>query len=108
MMFKGLPVERVLAACFPRGPPNDALGRFFRQQHSDVVAAVRKAGYMIVKMTMDVIETQKKAEENQAASGRGAKFGEELKGGSFEAFFDGMTGLTGEPHPDLDRSSYIF
>jgi len=103
MMFKGLPVERVLAACFPRGPANDALGPFFRQQHIDVVAAVRKAGYMIVKMTMDVIETQKKAEENQTASGRGAKFGGELKGGSFEAFFEGVTGLTGEPHPDLDR-----
>jgi hypothetical protein len=103
MMFKGLPVERVLAACFPRGPANDALGPFFRQQHIDVVAAVRKAGYMIVKMTMDVIETQKKAEENQTASGRGAKFGGELKGGSFEAFFEGVTGLTGEPHPELDR-----
>ena len=102
MMFKGLPLERVLAACFLRGPANDALGPFFRQQHSDVVAAVRKAGYMIVKMTMDVIETQKKVEENQAASGRGAKFGEELKGGSFEAFLEGVTGLTGEPHPDLD------
>ena len=63
---------------------------------------------MIVKMTMDVIETQKKVEENQAASGRGAKFGEELKGGSFEAFFEGVTGLTGEPHPDLDRQSYVF
>jgi hypothetical protein len=103
MMFKGLPLERVLAACFPRGPANDALGPFFRQQHSDVVAAVRKAGYMIVKMTMDVIETQKKVEENQVASGRGAKFGEELKGKSFKAFFEGVTGLTGEPHPDLDR-----
>ena len=103
MMFKGLPLERVLAACFPRGPANDALGPFFRQQHSDVVAAVRKAGYMIVKMTMDVIETQKKAEENQAAFGRGAKFGGELKGRTFEAFFEGVTGRTGEPHPDPDR-----
>jgi hypothetical protein len=103
MLFKGLPVERVLAACFPRGPANDALGPFFRQVHSDVVAAVRKAGYMIVKMTMDVIETQKRAEKKQAASGRGAKFGGELQGASFEAFFKGVTGLTGEPHPDLDR-----
>jgi Ca2+-binding EF-hand superfamily protein len=103
MMFKGLPVERVLAACFPRGPPNDPLGPFFRQQHSDVVAAVRKAGVVIVKMTMDIIETQEKAEENQAASGSGAKFGAELTGRSFEAFFEGVTGLTGEPHPDLDR-----
>ncbi len=103
MMFKGLAVERALASCFPRGPANDALGPFFRQQHSDVVAAVRKAAYMIVKMTMDVIEAQRNADENQAASGRGAKFGGELKGKSFEAFFKGVTGLTGEPHPDLDR-----
>jgi hypothetical protein len=103
MMFKGLALERVLASCFPRGPANDALGPFFRQQHSDVVERVRKAAYMIVKMTMDVIETQKKDEEKQAASGRGAKFGGELKGGSFDDFFKGVTGLTGEPHPDPDR-----
>jgi hypothetical protein len=90
MMFKGLPVERVLAACFPRGPPNDALGPFFRQQHSDVVAAVRKAAFVIVKMTIDVIEKQKRAEKNQAACGRGAKVGGELKGGSVEAFFKGV------------------
>ena len=102
MMFKGLLVERVLASCFPRGPANDTLGPVFRLQHSDVVAVVHKAGYMIVKMTMDVIETQRKAEENQFASGRGAKVGGELKGGTFEAFFKGVTGLTGEPRPDLD------
>ncbi len=60
MMFKGLPLERVLASCFPRGPANDALGPFFRQQHSDVVAALRKAACMIAKMTMDVIDTQKR------------------------------------------------
>ena len=103
MMFKGLPLERVLASCFPRGPANDALGPFFRQQHSDVVAAVRKAAFVIVKVTMDVIDRQRKAVENQAASGRGAKFGGELKGKSFEAIFEGVTGLTGEPHPDPDR-----
>jgi hypothetical protein len=108
MMFKGLPLESVLASCFPRGPANDALGPFFRQQHSDVVAAVRKAAFLIVKVTMDVIDRQRKAVENQTASGRGAKFGGELKGGSFEAFFEGVTGLTGEPHPDLDRYSYVF
>ena len=58
---------------------------------------------MIIKMAMDVIETQKKAEENQAASGRGAKFGGELRGRPLEAFFKGVTGLTGDPHPDPDR-----
>ena len=42
-------------------------------------------------------------EEKQAASGRGAKFGGELKGRTFEAFFEGVTGRTGEPHPDPDR-----
>jgi hypothetical protein len=103
MMFKAIPFERVLASCFPRGPANDPLGPFFRQQHSDVVAAVRKAGFAIVKMTMDVIEMQKKAEENQTTSGSGAKFGGELKGRSLEAFFEGVTGLTGEPHPELER-----
>jgi hypothetical protein len=96
MMFKGLALESVLASCLEDRP-------FFRQQHSDLVAAVRKAAFVTVKMTMDVIETQKRAEKNQAACGRGAKFGGELKGGSVEAFFKGVTGLTGEPHPDLDR-----
>jgi hypothetical protein len=103
MMFKAIPFERVLASCFPRGPANDPLGPFFRQQQSDVVAAVRRAGFAIVKMTMDVIEMQKKAEENQTTSGSGAKFGGELKGRSLEAFFEGVTGLTGEPHPELER-----
>ena len=99
MVFKALPLHRVLASCFPRGAADDPLGPFFRQQHNDVVAAVHMAAHLIVLMTMDVMKKHNEAHASGAAGG--AKFGAELKGSEVEAFFEGITGIVGEPHPGV-------
>ena len=100
MMFKALPLHRVLASCFPKGAADDPLAPFFRQQYSDVVAAVHRAAHMMVLLTMDVIKKHNEADASQEAAG-GAKFGAPLKGADVEAFFEGVTGIVGEPHPGL-------
>ena len=100
MMFKALPLHRVLASCFPKGAADDPLAPFFRQQYSDVVAAVHRAAHMIALLTMDVIQKHNAAHASQEAAG-GAKFGAELKGADVDAFFEGVTGIVGEPHPGV-------
>jgi hypothetical protein len=101
MFFKGLPLERVLASCFARGAADQSLEAFFRQQHSDVVAGVLKAGHIIEAMIADHIKKQNEARASQEQAAGGAKYGAELKGGTVEKFFEGVTGICGEPHPGV-------
>ena len=101
MIFKGLPLERVLASCFTRGAADDPLQPFFCQQHSDVVAAVLKAGHILVAMVVGLIKKQNEARGSQEQGAGGAKYGAELKGGTVKQFFEGVTGICGEPHPGV-------
>jgi hypothetical protein len=98
MLFKALPLERVLASCFPRGTADDPLQPFFSQQHSDVVAAVRKAGHIVVGMVWALIKKHNEARAKVLGAG-GAKYRGEFKGATVEKFFEGVTGICGEPHP---------
>jgi hypothetical protein len=100
MIFNGLPVERVLASCFPRGTADDPLEAFFGQQHSDVVAAVLKAGHILVAMVAALITKHNEAREKVLGAG-GAKYRGEFKGATVEKFFEGVTGICGEPHPGV-------
>jgi hypothetical protein len=100
MLFKALPLERVLAACFARGTTDDPLQAFFSQQHSDVVAAVRKAGPIIVEMVAALVKKQNEARAKDLGGG-GAKYGAVLTGGTVDKFFQGVTGICGEPHPGV-------
>jgi hypothetical protein len=100
MIFKGLPVERVLAACFTSGAADDPLGAFFSQQHSDVVAALLKARHIVVGMVAALIKKQNEARAKVLGAG-GAKYRGEFKGATVEKFFEGVTGLCGEPHPGV-------
>jgi hypothetical protein len=104
MFFKGLPLERVLASCFARGAADDSLEAFFRQKHSDVVAGVLKAGHILEAMIAGHIKKQNEATKvraSQEQAAGGAKYGAELKGGTVEKFFEGVTGICGEPHPGV-------
>ncbi len=101
MIFKGLPLERVLASCFARGAADDPLQPFFSQQHSDVVAGVLKAGHILVAMVAGLIKKQNEARGSQEQGAGGGKYGAELKGGTVEKFFEGVTGICGEPHPGV-------
>jgi hypothetical protein len=101
MFFKGLPLERVLASCFARGAADDALEAFFSQEHSDVVAGVLKAGHMLEAMIAGHIKKQNESRASQEQAAGGAKYGAELKGATVEKFFEGVTGICGEPNPGV-------
>jgi hypothetical protein len=101
MIFKGLPLERVLASCFARGAADDPLQPFFNQEHSDVVAAVLKAGHIIVAMVAGLIKKQNEARASQEQGAGGAKYGAVLQGGTVDKFYEAVTGICGEPHPGV-------
>ncbi len=101
MIFKGMPLERVLTSCFARGAADDPLKPFFSQQHSNVVAAVFKAGQIIVEMVAVLIKKQNEAQVSQEQGPGGAKYGAVFQGGTTESFFQGVTGIRGEPHPGV-------
>jgi hypothetical protein len=103
MFFKSLPLAQVLAFCFPKGSAAEPLEALFNQQHSEVDAAMGQAGQILTGLTMSMIEKNNKARvaaTKQEAAG-GAKYGAELKGGTVEKFFEGITGICGEPHPGV-------
>ena len=103
MMFRGLPLERVLASCFAIGAPDEPLEAFFSQKHSDVVAAVIKARYILEGMVLGLMQKHNdaRARAAQEQGNGGAKYGGELKGGTVEKFFEGVTGICGEPYPGV-------
>jgi Ca2+-binding EF-hand superfamily protein len=104
MFFKGLPLERVLASCFARGAADESLETFFSQKHSDVVARVLKAGHILEALIAEHIKKQNeatKARSSQEQAAGGAKYGAELKGATVEKFFEGVTGICGEPNPGV-------
>jgi hypothetical protein len=103
MIFKSLPLAQVLAFCFPKGSAAEPLAALFNQQHSEVDAAMGKAGQILTGLTMSMIEKNNKARvaaKKQQAAG-GAKYGAELKGATVEKFFEGVTGICGEPNPGV-------
>ena len=108
MVFKGFPVERVLASCFAKGTADDPLDPFFKQRHSDVVAALRKALHILIAMTTGVIKKHNAARASQGQGAGGAKFGAELKGANVDAFYRGVTGLVGEPHPGVPSCVCVY
>jgi hypothetical protein len=61
MLFKSFPLALVLAFGFPRGSTDAPLKPFFGMQRGDVVTAVQKAAFILVEMTMDVIDKQNAA-----------------------------------------------
>ncbi len=101
MMFKALPLERVLASCFGRGTADDPLEAFFGQQHGDVVAAALKAGHILVEMIVALIKKHNEARAKEHLGAGGAKYGAVLQGGTVDKFFEGVTGICGEPNPGV-------
>ncbi len=105
MIFKSLPLAQVLAFCFPKGSTAEPLEALFNQQHSEVDAAMGKAGQILTGLTMSMIEKNNKARvaaKKQQEAGY-AKYGAELKGATVEKFFEGVTGICGEPNPGVSE-----
>jgi hypothetical protein len=97
MLLKSMEMERVLAESFP----GKTLEEFLAQQRSEVESNVDNAKKAIVDRIMGVIEKAKAVKKHEAAGGN--KFSTMLKGGSVETFLGGVTGLVGEPHPEMER-----
>ena len=97
MLLKSMEMERVLAESFP----GQTLEEFLAQQRSEVEANVDNAKKAIVDTIMGVIEKAKAVKKHEAAGGN--KFTKILKGGTVDTFLDGVTGLVGEPHPEMER-----
>jgi hypothetical protein len=107
MFFKGLPLERVLASCFARGAADQSLEAFFSQKHSDVAVGVLKAGHILEALIADHIKKQNEARASQEQAAGGAKYGAELKGATVEKFFEGVTGICGEPNPGVSECECV-
>jgi hypothetical protein len=97
MLLKSMELESVLAVFFPGRTLED----FLALQRCDVVSSVGNAKEALVDTIMDVIDKANAAHEVQAAGGN--KYTAVLEGRPVEAFFDGVTGIAGEPHPDIER-----
>jgi hypothetical protein len=97
MLLKSMEMERVLAESFP----GKTLEEFLAQQRSEVEANVDNAKKAIVDTIMVVLEKAQAVKKLEAAGGN--KFSAILKGGTVETFLGGVTGIVGEPHPDMER-----
>jgi hypothetical protein len=62
---------------------------------------VDNAKKALVDTIMGVIEKAKAVKKREATGGN--KFTTMLKGGTVETFLGGVTGLVGEPHPEMKR-----
>jgi hypothetical protein len=97
MLLKSMEIELLLAEFFP----GKTLELFLAQQRIEVAASVDHFKEALVERIMGVIGKANAAKEHQAAGGN--KYTAELKGGTVETFLGGVTGLVGEPHPDIER-----
>jgi ankyrin repeat protein len=97
MLLKSMEMECVLAESFPGKTIED----FLAQERSEVEDKVDDAKKAIVDAIMGVLEKAKAVKKREAPGGN--KFTAELRGGSVETFLGGVTGLVGEPHPDIER-----
>ena len=101
-VLKSLAIEDVLAAFMPKGSADNALSAFFDMNKTQVKTAVLAAVEPVTELIWAAIAKAAKAAQSQSGGG-GGKMGGLLQGGTIEEFYKGVTGITGEPHPDLEE-----
>jgi len=95
--IRSLKLEREIAALFPAGTTLEDVVKMEPAQTADVL---RQAMPLLQQTLVCAQAKARRVQEAQAAGG--AKFGGVLKGGPYEAFLDGVTGIVGEPDADLE------
>ena len=93
--------ECVLAAFFPTGTALEDLGTMSSDQFA---AVVDKSHGSLVQLLMDIgaqLKHVTTAEQHAAQSS--SKFNAELKGGTLDDFYHGVTGICGQPSADLEK-----
>ena len=104
-LLRPLKLEAEVAQAFAKGrshPIKDPLSEFFRLTDCEVEQMVEQAAQGMASRIKEAIGNARKALDAVEQSGeRGHKFTGELRGGSLEDFFGGVTGLVGQPNDDL-------
>ena len=100
--IRSLKFEHEIAAQLPAGT---TLADFVKMEPAQTAEVLRKA---MPAMQQTIERAQDKARQVQEVqAGGGAKFGGVLKGGPYEAFLSGVTGIVQEPHAELEKGMLL-
>ena len=92
-------LEGILCYYFPKGTTLQDLAKMERAQFS---AIVKKSEQTMVQLLVDVAAQVAAVGTAQDGAG-GSKFSGELKGGTLDDFYEGVTGVCGEPDADVEK-----
>jgi hypothetical protein len=92
-------LEGILCYYFPKGTTLEDLGKMDRAQFSNIVISSQPA---MVQLLVDVAAQVAAVGTAQDGAG-GSKFSGELKGGTLDDFYEGVTGVCGEPDADIEK-----
>ena len=98
-MLRSKHFECAVAAFFPSGTTFEDVGKMDHAQFSAVVDQSRGAQ---IQQLVELGAQLAAVTSAQHAAADGGKFTSELKGGTLEDFYAGVTGLCGEPDADLE------
>jgi len=102
-VLRSMHLECLVAASFPSDTTLDKLGKMDDAQLSAVVDKSRPA---LIQLLRD-LRAQLAAAGSAQSAAEGGKFASELKGGTLDDFYQGVTGLCGEPDADLEAGPPI-
>ena len=113
MLLRSLQLEKEIAAVLPMACDTGGkqLGRILSMTEDEVNAAVEKAVLPMAQRINNAIKKCKEAAEDDPAAQQSRfvsyKFTNPLTGGNVDEYYEGVTGLVGEPHPDLEKGMQI-
>ncbi len=92
-------LECILASFFPSGKKLEDIGNMNRAQFSDIVNLSQPAMVQLLVGLAAQVAAVGKAQDGAG----GSKFSGELKGGPLDDFYEGVTGVCGEPDADIEK-----
>jgi hypothetical protein len=98
-VLKSKRLECVLCYYFPKGTKLEDLGTMDRAQLAAIVNLSQPA---MVQLLLDLAAQVAAVGKAQDAAG-GSKFSGELRGGTLDDFYDGVTGVCGPPDADIEK-----
>ena len=99
LVLRSKQLECVLASFFPSGTELEDLGKMDSAQFSAIVNLSQPA---MVQLLVDLAGQVAAVGKAQDGAG-GSKFSGELKGGTLDDFYEGVTGVCGEPDADIEK-----
>jgi len=99
LVLRSQRLECVLASFFPSGTKFEDLGKMDHTQFSAIVNLSQPAMVQLLVGLAAQVAAVGKAQECAG----GSKFSGELKGGPLDTFYEGVTGVCGEPDADIEK-----